>query len=90
VTVEGAGDVRDEDAFDVEAVRTWLAAQGHPITDSSSHSPTIRGTSPNGSSSADWIRNSRPMSWAPFAFWPEGGRRRIRSCPGPAPAVRSE
>ena len=32
MTVEGAGDVRDEDAFDVEAVRTWLAAQGHPIT----------------------------------------------------------
>jgi aminoglycoside phosphotransferase (APT) family kinase protein len=32
VTVDGAGEVRDEDAFDVEAVRTWLAAQGHPLT----------------------------------------------------------
>jgi aminoglycoside phosphotransferase (APT) family kinase protein len=30
--IEGAGVVRDEDAFDVEAVRTWLAAQGHPLT----------------------------------------------------------
>jgi aminoglycoside phosphotransferase (APT) family kinase protein len=30
--VEGAGEVREEDAFDVEAVRTWLAAQGHPLT----------------------------------------------------------
>ena len=30
--IEGAGEVRDEDAFDVEAVRTWLAAQGHPLT----------------------------------------------------------
>jgi aminoglycoside phosphotransferase (APT) family kinase protein len=30
--IEGAGDVRDEDAFDVEAVRSWLAAQGHPLT----------------------------------------------------------
>jgi aminoglycoside phosphotransferase (APT) family kinase protein len=29
--VEGAGDVRDEDAFDVEAVRNWLAAKGHPL-----------------------------------------------------------
>jgi aminoglycoside phosphotransferase (APT) family kinase protein len=32
VSVEGAGEVRDEDAFDVEAVRTWLAAHGHPLT----------------------------------------------------------
>jgi aminoglycoside phosphotransferase (APT) family kinase protein len=30
--VEGAGEVRAEDAFDVEAVRSWLAAQGHPLT----------------------------------------------------------
>ena len=28
----GAGEVREEDAFDVEAVRTWLAAHGHPLT----------------------------------------------------------
>jgi aminoglycoside phosphotransferase (APT) family kinase protein len=31
-SVEGAGPVRDEDAFDLEAVRTWLAAQGRPMT----------------------------------------------------------
>jgi aminoglycoside phosphotransferase (APT) family kinase protein len=30
--IAGAGEVRDEDAFDVEAVRDWLAAQGHPLT----------------------------------------------------------
>ena len=30
--VDGANEVREEDAFDVEAVRTWLAAQGHPLT----------------------------------------------------------
>lgn len=30
--MDGAGEVRDEDAFDVEAVRTWLAGQGHPLT----------------------------------------------------------
>jgi aminoglycoside phosphotransferase (APT) family kinase protein len=30
--VDGASEVREEDAFDVEAVRTWLAAQGHPLT----------------------------------------------------------
>jgi aminoglycoside phosphotransferase (APT) family kinase protein len=30
--VEGAGPVRDEDAFDVEAVRSWLAKEGHPLT----------------------------------------------------------
>jgi aminoglycoside phosphotransferase (APT) family kinase protein len=30
--IEGASDVRAEDAFDVEAVRDWLAAQGHPLT----------------------------------------------------------
>jgi aminoglycoside phosphotransferase (APT) family kinase protein len=30
--VDGAGAVRDEDAFDVEAVRSWLASQGHPLT----------------------------------------------------------
>jgi aminoglycoside phosphotransferase (APT) family kinase protein len=30
--IDGAGAVRAEDAFDVEAVRTWLAAQGHPLT----------------------------------------------------------
>jgi aminoglycoside phosphotransferase (APT) family kinase protein len=28
----GAGPVREEDVFDVEAVRSWLAAQGHPLT----------------------------------------------------------
>jgi aminoglycoside phosphotransferase (APT) family kinase protein len=32
VSIDGAGKVRDEDAFDVEAVRTWLAAEGHPLT----------------------------------------------------------
>ena len=37
-------------------------------------------------SSADWIRNSRPMSCAPFAFVPAGGRRRISSGPS---AIRS-
>ena len=26
--IAGAGPVRDEDAFDVEAVRAWLATQG--------------------------------------------------------------
>ena len=31
-TIPGAHDVREEDAFDVEAVRDWLAAQGHPLT----------------------------------------------------------
>ena len=31
-TIEGAGAVRDEDAFDVEAVRAWLAAQGVLLT----------------------------------------------------------
>jgi len=30
--IAGAHEVREEDAFDVEAVRTWLAAQGHPLT----------------------------------------------------------
>ena len=30
--IDGAGEVRAEDAFDVEAVRDWLAAQGHPLT----------------------------------------------------------
>ena len=30
--IAGAHVVRDEDAFDVEAVRDWLAAQGHPLT----------------------------------------------------------
>lgn len=29
--IEGANPVRDEDAFDVEAVRTWLAAQGRDL-----------------------------------------------------------
>jgi len=29
--------------------------------------------------SPSWIRNSRPMSCAPAAFFPVGGRRRIRS-----------
>ena len=32
--------------------------------------------------SADWIRNSRPMSWALAALAPVGGRRRIRSRAG--------
>ena len=31
---------------------------------------------------ADWIRNSRPMSWALAAFTPAGGRRRISARPG--------
>jgi aminoglycoside phosphotransferase (APT) family kinase protein len=30
--IAGAGEVREEDAFDVEAVRGWLAGQGHPLT----------------------------------------------------------
>lgn len=30
--IAGAGEVREEDAFDVEAVRSWLAGQGHPLT----------------------------------------------------------
>jgi aminoglycoside phosphotransferase (APT) family kinase protein len=30
--IAGSHEVRDEDAFDVEAVRRWLAAQGHPLT----------------------------------------------------------
>lgn len=30
--IDGAGAVRDEDAFDVEAVRAWLAGHGHPLT----------------------------------------------------------
>ena len=30
--IEGAGAVRDEDAFDVEAVRAWLAGQGVELT----------------------------------------------------------
>ncbi|RNM12477.1 phosphotransferase family protein [Nocardioides pocheonensis] len=30
--VAGAHEVREEDAFDVEAVRDWLAAHGHPLT----------------------------------------------------------
>jgi aminoglycoside phosphotransferase (APT) family kinase protein len=30
--VDGAGAVREEDAFDVEAVRSWLVDQGHPLT----------------------------------------------------------
>jgi aminoglycoside phosphotransferase (APT) family kinase protein len=32
VSIDGAAEVRAEDAFDVEAVRTWLVAQGHPLT----------------------------------------------------------
>jgi len=32
VSIPGAGEVREEDAFDVEAVRTWLARQGQPLT----------------------------------------------------------
>jgi len=32
VSVAEANAVREEDAFDVEAVRSWLAAQGHPLT----------------------------------------------------------
>jgi aminoglycoside phosphotransferase (APT) family kinase protein len=31
-TIEGAAAVREEDAFDLEAVRTWLAAQGTELT----------------------------------------------------------
>ena len=30
--VAGSHEVREEDAFDVEAVRDWLAAQGYPLT----------------------------------------------------------
>jgi aminoglycoside phosphotransferase (APT) family kinase protein len=30
--IAGAHEVREEDAFDVEVVRDWLAAQGHPLT----------------------------------------------------------
>jgi aminoglycoside phosphotransferase (APT) family kinase protein len=30
--IDGADAVREEDAFDVEAVRDWLAVQGHPLT----------------------------------------------------------
>ncbi|HEX2895776.1 MAG TPA: phosphotransferase family protein [Marmoricola sp.] len=30
--IAGAGEVRAEDAFDVDAVRDWLAEQGHPLT----------------------------------------------------------
>ena len=30
--IAGAGQVREEDAFDVEAVRSWLATQGRPLT----------------------------------------------------------
>jgi aminoglycoside phosphotransferase (APT) family kinase protein len=31
-TIDGATEVREEDAFDVEGVRDWLAAQGRPLT----------------------------------------------------------
>ncbi|HEY0903943.1 MAG TPA: phosphotransferase family protein [Marmoricola sp.] len=30
--IDGAGEVRAEDAFDVEAVRSWLATHGRPLT----------------------------------------------------------
>ena len=48
-----------------------------------------RGTSGNTGASAAWIRCSRPMSWAPFAFTPAGGRRRISVAAGLARAGRS-
>jgi aminoglycoside phosphotransferase (APT) family kinase protein len=31
--IEGAGEVREEDSFDLEAVRAWLAAQGTELSD---------------------------------------------------------
>jgi hypothetical protein len=33
--IEGAGEVREEDSFDLEAVRAWLATQGTELSGSS-------------------------------------------------------
>ena len=50
-------------------------------------SATISGTSAKTGASACWIRYSRPMSCAPAALSPLGGRRRIRSTSGPGQQV---